>query len=85
MNNVVNLEEQKLLGLRKLLSESKAQNATFNYESLSLSEFEKQTYLLPLKMSVLTDIRVVILHHLRPIDILSMIVSMMVDPKQLNK
>jgi hypothetical protein len=48
---------------------------------LGLSEYEKQVYLTPLHMNILTDNRIIHLHYLRPIDQLAMILSLMLDPK----
>jgi len=83
--SVVTLEEKKLLGLKKLYNQQKGPLASPYYDTLSLSEFEKQVYLLPLQMNILTDGRIIQLYQMRPIDILSMIVSLMVDPKMINK
>jgi len=48
-----------LLGLKKSYFESKGKDATPYYENLCLSEFEKQVYLLPNSLNVLTDQRIV--------------------------
>ncbi len=74
---------QELLGLNKSYFLSKGIDASPKYLLENLSEFEKQVYMAPSSLSVITDSRVLEVQQIRPIDMLAMLLQTMTDSKAL--
>jgi hypothetical protein len=70
-----------LIGLNSSYYQSKGANAAPRYLLKSLSEYEKQVYMCPASISVITDSRVLEVQEIRPIDILAMLLTAMTDNK----
>ena len=80
----ISSQVQDLIAIDRTYLQAKGQNATPKYEIESLSEFEKQVYLQPNKLTVLTDNRVIEVQEVRPIDMVAMMIHSMTDNKFLH-
>lgn len=65
----------RLLGLNTNYFNAKAFDASSKYLVEAMSEFERQVYLQPNQLKLLTDSRVIFLQQIRPIDMLAMLLK----------
>jgi len=82
IKRVISKDIQNLIGVRQSYITAKGEDGRALYETLCLSEFEKQVYLQAPIINILTDNRVIEIQQLRPIDMLAMLIHMIVSDQR---